>query len=92
MKGLLCKLENQREQQVEQRAQGPGDGDGDEPGEEDPLCHQPVDGLVVLRRAHPHDGEETIWLADTGAPSREEARITDPAVSWEAKEWMGWTL
>ena len=36
--------------------------------------------------------EETIWLADTGAPSREADRITTPAVSWEAKEWMGCTL
>ena len=35
--------------------------------------------------------EETIWLADTGAPTREELRITVPAVSWDAKEWMGWT-
>ena len=36
--------------------------------------------------------EETIWLADTDALSQsEELRITVPAVSWDAKEWMGWT-
>ena len=36
--------------------------------------------------------EDTIWLAETGAPSSDAPKITDPAVSWEAKEWMGWTL